>query len=95
MCLEEFVTVVCPSCGAKFALDKSHHSALQKCHNGFYCPNGHLQYFPQKSAEDILADKVKSLDEALRLANDRARFAQRSASALRGVITKKNKAGAL
>jgi hypothetical protein len=52
-----FVTVVketCVSCGVIFALDESHRTELQKSHKSFYCPNGHSQYFPAQSVEEIL-----------------------------------------
>jgi hypothetical protein len=67
----ELVQVTCSQCGCVFGLGRAHSAALRESHEGFYCPNGHPQYYPakteaqiQKERADALADKWRKEAEA-------------------------------
>lgn len=49
----------CFSCGCIFGVAKDFASNRRRDHKLFYCPNGHSQYYPAKSAEDKLRDELQ------------------------------------
>lgn len=79
----------CAWCGIPFALTVDLRNKLLKCHNTFYCPNGHRQSYVEKSEEEKLREKIKAQEytieffrklEAERLAKSRARAEKRRKS---------------
>ena len=93
----EIKQTTCPKCQMLFCIPVSFEEACRNDGRGFYCPQGHLQHYRD--------DKVAKLEKALVAANaqektawaasDRAQerqyAAERSATALRGVITKQRR----
>ncbi len=78
----------CIRCGVRFSMPTELDNQLRNCHNTFYCPNGHKQYYPGKSETEKLEeerDKYKRWYEDQKEYSNRL---QRSCSALRGVITR-------
>lgn len=52
----------CANCGMPFAITKDLYDRLKVCHNAFFCPKGHSNYFPAKSDVEILKGKILSKD---------------------------------
>lgn len=63
----DFVTVNCAECNIPFAITTYLSSKLHECHNYFYCPVGHQQYFPQKSDVEKLRDRLREKDSELKV----------------------------
>lgn len=66
-------TVICYSCAMPFAMPEELRQRRLKDHEGFYCPNGHRQYYIGESEEEklkkqlaqkekIIADKQESIN---------------------------------
>jgi hypothetical protein len=55
----------CYVCHIPFSITDDLRNALLKCHNTFYCPNGHGQHFTGKSNEEILREKLSSAQSEL------------------------------
>jgi hypothetical protein len=95
----EKVTCVNEGCGIEFYLTTGFARSRKNDHNIFYCPNGHSQYYPQKSDKEIIEDKLKKaeeyrqiLEESRKRAWECAEHKKRVISSLHGQITKlKNK----
>ncbi len=83
----------CSKCKISFWITVKHDKELQRCHNSFYCPNGHSQFYPGKTdAEKALEerDRYKRWYQSEKNCSGRL---VRSNAALRGVVTRmKNKA---
>lgn len=56
--LTEFAVVSCAHCGIDFAVTKGFEDRLRDSHQSFYCPQGHSQYYAQKTDEDKLRDRL-------------------------------------
>ncbi|MCC7158854.1 MAG: hypothetical protein IT281_04890 [Ignavibacteria bacterium] len=54
----EFEVINCGGCGVTFALTSSFVEKRRNDHKGFYCPNGCNRYYPGKSDEEILKEKL-------------------------------------
>jgi hypothetical protein len=66
--------VACATCGLKFAFDKALVARRSRDHENFFCPNGHLNYFPPRAETVIESEVVKTTDGRSRmplLAQDR------------------------
>lgn len=50
---------VCSECGIAFGVPNSFIEERRKDHNSFYCPNGHSRYFPAKTNEELLKEKLQ------------------------------------
>lgn len=46
------VWIECCNCGIPFGLTEDHQKRLRQTHEWFYCPNGHHQHYPGKTAEE-------------------------------------------
>lgn len=55
----EMEVITCGECGISFALPARFLDERRKDHKGFYCPSGHSRYFPGKSDEEKLREKLK------------------------------------
>jgi len=51
--------IECPTCGVVFGLPDFYEKKRREDHAGFYCPNGHRNFFKQQSE----AEKYKALYE--------------------------------
>jgi len=91
MCIEGFNIETCPECGIRFGLETNYQNRLRKCHNTFYCPNGHGQYYSRLNAEEQLRNQVKQLESLCADTAKRAGKAERKARALKGALTKAKK----
>ena len=84
----------CPSCGVDFAAPARLLRQRREQGGDFYCPNGHVLKFTETEI-DKLRKRTKSLDAQLTSSRDQQRAtraelesAERSRSALRGVVTR-------
>jgi len=68
----EWYMVTCSKCHAQFAITNAHDNQLRKCHNTFYCPSGHDQYYPGKTDEEKLRAVIEERDQAQSQAANRA-----------------------
>jgi len=57
--------ITCCNCGCLFAITDDMDNRLRKCHNTFYCPNGHPQSYTAKSEEERLREKIVEQDRSL------------------------------
>lgn len=82
----------CATCGVSFAFPVAVAKRREDDHQGFYCPNGHTNYYPQKSDAQILRDKLRMKEreiEELKAAEQKR--AADSAKAARLARQKKSK----
>ena len=93
----EIIEISCCNCGVSFWITEQYNDELLRCHNSFYCPNGHKQYYTGKTDAEKLAECTRKL-QGLELSNnmlqgveERQRATIRSNAALRGVITRMKK----
>lgn len=100
---QTLVTETCCRCGVLFAMPDYLRKACLRDHSQeFYCPNGHGQVYTGKTEaqkERKRAEKERELRERaevrVRSVLDQLESAERSNSALRGVVTRqKNRAAA-
>lgn len=61
------VHVNCANCGIEFCLPEAVEKRLRESHEHFYCPNGHMQRYPQETAKER---KIRLLEERLTVAVD-------------------------
>lgn len=102
MSIGVFSAVACAACHIPFGITPEFEAARRADHAEFKCPNGHVNYFPQKSAaekaEEARAQLARQLETERRWAHDareRERRIERSLRATRGVVTRlKNRAKA-
>jgi hypothetical protein len=89
----ELIQVTCArsSCGVTFGLAKHHHTALRDSHNSFYCPNGHMQSYPQETVEEKLKRELEWETAAYKRACVRADREARSHTATKGHLTRVKK----
>ena len=59
-----FATCCCASCGIQYAIPERRQRELRENHETFYCPNGHTQWYPQKSEAEKLRDELKRKEQA-------------------------------
>ena len=60
-------TCECSRCGIVFGMPEAYERKRRNDHGGFWCPNGHPQYFPGKSEAEKLRDQLNA--EQAKLAN--------------------------
>ena len=89
------VLETCCNCFMVFAMPEEFQARRRKDHQGFYCPNGHRQYYNAKSEEDKLRDQLAAekhareqadawaRDKAVQLEQTKKRLA-----ATQGVVTR-------
>jgi hypothetical protein len=90
-----YVVIECANCHIHFAITEALETQLRRCHNSFYCPQGHGNHYPGQSDLDKLrAEKLQLESQLTYTRNQRDeerkrgdRF-QASRNALRGVVTK-------
>lgn len=84
----------CYLCGVVFALPTTLRAERLKDHRNFWCPNGHDQHYLGKTDAQKLREVQKQLEWSRSYAQsveDQRQAAERSNTALRGVVTKKKK----
>ena len=65
-----FEKTTCSKCGAQSLLPAERIRKLRQSHATFYCPNGHSQYFPGKTAEEKRIEQLEREVAALKRTND-------------------------
>jgi len=85
-------------CGVLFGLEAGHMAHLRKSHAGFYCPNGHEQFYLQQTDAEMLRDQLtrgRAAHDQTRASRDAAwkqtETLERSARAIRGHLTRVRK----
>lgn len=88
----EFVQIECANCNQSFAITHSLWKKRRRDHGDFYCPDGHTNYYPQKSDLDRVKEDLERSRQTTKFYQDLAAERRRSMSYLKGQITKtKNK----
>ena len=84
----ELIVEECCICGVTFGMQRG---LWDECDRDstryFYCPNGHAQHYA-KSREQRLARELEQVRDALAASRAMTAQAERSRSALRGVVTR-------
>jgi hypothetical protein len=81
-------TISCAVCNMIFLLDDALESRLRTSHKSFYCPNGHSQYFAQKTDLEKANDTIKNLTQELNQVRQVRDQYRRSISTYKGIVTK-------
>ena len=58
-------TCATEGCGVTYALTTGFDKRRRDDHGTFYCPNGHTHSYPQKTAEEILRDRLSAKDAVI------------------------------
>lgn len=89
------VVLECNTCGTPYAMTKTLNRNFRASHQGFYCPSGHSNYYPQQTAEEQARDELAQVRAKLASARSEAEWAQRnyqaekrSHTATKGKLTK-------
>lgn len=61
----ELVVENCCECGVTFAMTRDLYNRRRNDHKGFFCPNGHQQYYSSKSEAEKLREQLKEKDQSL------------------------------
>ena len=85
-----FKSIACcvSTCGIIWAVPSWYYDKKREDHLFFYCPNGHKQYFPEKSDLENLQERLKNTESKLEKLQICAETKKRRISSLKGVITK-------
>ena len=79
----------CTGCGIPYGLPTGFLDQRRKDHQSWTCPNGCVRYFPKgPDQEQLLRERLKSLESTLTHTRDQRDAAQRSANAQKGVATR-------
>jgi hypothetical protein len=98
--IEEFIEHTCiyEGCGITWYHSTGFNEQRKKDHKIFYCPNGHSQYYPQKTTEDILKEQIHKLERnKIQLEEERDQYKKcvehkkHQINGLRGYIKRKIK----
>lgn len=90
----------CIKCGVRFGVPDGYTARRRADKASFYCPNGHSMAYTQSEADklrqerDRLAQRIAQKDDEIRWATEARERAERSASAMRGQVTKLKKRAA-
>lgn len=82
------VVVHCCACGVPFGMSQGMHDTRRNDHQSFYCPAGHRQFFPAKSVEERLRQRLAVAEDSERFYRQQAATARRSAAAQKGQVTR-------
>ena len=55
----------CAECGVSFAFPAALAKRREEDHKSFFCPNGHSNYYPQKSEAEILLERLRTKEREL------------------------------
>ncbi len=89
----KFIPVTCcvSTCGITWAQPENYNTQKKCDHTFFYCPNGHGQYYPEKSDLEKVRNELAQTKEQLFRVKVCAETKKRRISSLKGVITKMKK----
>ncbi len=77
----EMTVCNCATCGMSFAMPSAVNRRLHECHNAFYCPAGHSNYYPQKSKAEQLQEWVNEKERTILNLREQLRQAEAAAKA--------------
>lgn len=84
----EIVEISCCDCRITFWITQKHNKELLRCHNLFYCPNGHGQNYTGKTEAQKAKEERNMYKQWYNSQKEESERLARSNSALRGVITR-------
>ncbi len=88
----EFIQIECADCNQSFAITKTLWKRRKEDHKTFYCPDGHSNYYPQKTELEKTKEELYRAQRSRDWYESLAAERRRSMSSLKGQITKtKNK----
>lgn len=61
----EMVLIGCANCSVNFAITSQLQKMRREDHKEFYCPMGHVNYYPAKSDIEILREKLSKSNKEL------------------------------
>lgn len=85
------VKITCCKCGILFGVPRHWRNKRKEDHNGFYCPNGHCQYFSSDSDVERLEKQNKQLEARNSHLNDQLESTQKSRNAYMGHLNRTKK----
>lgn len=86
--VDEYGDLCCSECGIIYFVPSNFLRRKRNTHDGFYCPNGHNQYFPAETEAEKLKRQLEVANRRIDSANARADMANNSARAYKGQLTK-------
>ena len=89
----QIVEISCYTCGVSFWVTENHNKELLRCHNSFYCPNGHRQHYLGETEAEKYKRIAEQKETLLNNAENERTYLANSNRALRGVITRMKKGG--
>lgn len=60
-----FTSITCYKCGIPFGIPDYQHTRLLNNHEGFFCPNGHEQFFNGKTEAQKLKEQLEQKEKLL------------------------------
>lgn len=78
----------CTNCGVVYGVSEDYEDRRRQDHKSFYCPNGHSQYYPQKSREERLKAQLEATSSQLSRTQSRLEVTRRQKAAAKGQLTK-------
>ena len=70
--------LTCAECHVPLNLTEDQERRLRKSHASFFCVNGHSQYFPAKTDEDVLREENRKLQTSIERWQNYARELEQS-----------------
>ena len=87
----KLVIIECCNCGMTFSMPKEFDDNRRNDHEWFYCPAGHGQHYTSRSKEEILREKVVSLERVVDCKKDKLRTLEYQKRHWKGEATKLKK----
>lgn len=87
----DFIMETCYSCGMKFAYSKANYEIFTREHTKFYCPKGHDQYYPTKTKEETLKEKVEHLEKVCKARLNTINYVEKQFYGMKGYAAKLKK----
>lgn len=91
---DQLYVVTCADCGMAFGVPQQYEDQRRGDHRNFYCPNGHTNYYPQKSTSEKLRDQLAAAQAEIVTERNRRQWAEenekatgRRLSATKGKVT--------
>jgi len=86
--------VICCECGVTFGMDRLRIARLRETHKNFWCPGGHVQFFPGSTEPERLKRRLESAEAQLTHVRDQRDATERSLRTTRGHVTRLRNAAA-
>lgn len=61
------ILITCANCNVAFCITQDMKNRLQKCHNNFYCPNGHANAYLAETEEEKLRKQLNYKNNEIHL----------------------------